>query len=724
MDKSRISRALSLAPEGAHGRMMRVIDAETIGPHGVIVSRAAASQLTSIHTWTLVCETRADVAGVERFTKERVESGTQVAPGMLLVGKESPRLGSDGEVTWISTPLLCPAHVLGQVNVVEMTPTRIELLIRAECPLARGDLLVAGEEAAVVVGIEESQESFVLWPGIAGTQSVEKHASAMLVAHARSTGPVSQLNESPLLGKAVGGGQRLRASHIRLLREHGALFTLHELVTVKSDDSVGRQALLESIARGAPECRADIPNSIQALEATLHSLGFEVSFRAEKITLKLSSEASIRARSRGEILRPETLNAKTHQPTPGGLFDESIFGSRLDREASRSQYGHIELAAPVIHPLFLDEVMLLLGIDAKELRAVMDELRNFAGEETNDWRDTGTTAIADALEAVDLDVVAEEESARGALARRMRASKIHPTAFVFRVWPIAPTGIRPLLQMDDGRWATSDLNDLYRRVINRATRIRRLIEIDAPELILMSESRALQEMIGYLVDNASAEIPLRDEKERGKERPLVSLLDLITGPNALCPFNQLLQRGKTVDFSGAAIAIPCDDLIDHVRVPQSMVATLLQPLIDAESRARMARSESPNLAAIFDDITCDQSLLVVPNRDAMAMASLRLSVWDEHAIGIPVDIYESLHLAPGESVVVHLPLDARAADEVRHWRSHRVPLADEEGGWLERAMRGPTRTVLVDALLRGEVDDVRSELTRLFLGRPPFTTKH
>ena len=721
MDKSRISTALSLAPEGVHSRVMRIIDAETSGPHGVIVSRAAANQLTSIHTWTLLCEARTTAHGDERFTAHRVESGATVSPGMLLIGKETPTLDEHGEVRWAASSLVCPGHMFGQVHIVDVTPTRMELRVRAECPLTRGDVLVAGDVAAVVVGIEESQERFILWPSLSGTQSVEKHACAALVAHARSTGPVSGVSESPLLGKANGGGQRLRASHIRLLREHGALFTLHELLTVKSDDAGGKRVLLASIARGAPECRADVPNTVLALEAALYALGLEVSLRAEKITLKLASDASIRARSQGEVVRAETLNQKTQQPTAGGLFSEAIFGSRSDRAGSQTRHGHIALGAPVIHPLFLAEVMLLLDIDAKEFESVMSESRSFAGEETDDWRDTGTTAIADALEAVDLDVIAEEESARGALARRMRTAKIRPTAFVLRTWPVAPVGIRPLLQMEDGRWATSDLNDFYRRVINRSTRLHRLIEINAPQLILMSESRALQDAITHLVDNASTDVPFRDHAER----PLASLLDLVTGANALCPFNQLLQRGKSVDFAGAAIAIPCEDLINHVRIPQSMAEALFRPLIDAEIIARSNARPSPNLAAVFDDITSGQSLLIVPDRDASAMASLKLSIWDEPAIGIPVEVYEALRLAPGESVVVHLPLDARAVDEVKHWHAHRTPLADEDSpSWMERAMRGPTRTVLVDALLRGEVDETNTELVRLFLGRPPLATKH
>ena len=413
MSTRRSSTPLSLAPDGELARIIRVIDAETIGPHGVIVSRAAARQLTSIHTWTLFSKTRWNWP--DRFTSERVQNGAQVSPGMLLVGKKSMKVEQNSDATtWVATSLFCPNDVFGHVSIVEATNTsigRVELRVQAACPLALGDLLVLGEEAGVVVAIEESQESFILWPGISGNLRVEKHASAELVAHARATGALLDVRESPPLGKALGGGQRLRASHIRLLREHGALFALHELLTVKSDDSGGRRTLLDCIARGVPECRAEVPTAILMLELVLHALGFVAPLRGEKIPLTLASDASICARSGGEVKLNNTLQSGphfgTHHGMPDGSFDEVVFGSRHDSEARRTRFGHISLAAPVIHPLFLAEVMLLLGIDAKELQSVMNESRTFAGEVADHWRDTGTTALADALEAVDLDVLAE-----------------------------------------------------------------------------------------------------------------------------------------------------------------------------------------------------------------------------------------------------------------------------------------------------------------------------
>jgi hypothetical protein len=718
MSKRRISTALSLAPDGARARTLRIIDAETMGPHGVIVSRAAAAQLTSVHTWSFVSELRAP--DEERFTGTSVQVGMHVGPGVELIGRETARRDASGSLVWHRAGLMCPGHVEGRVSGVATSPERMEVQVRAEHALGLGDLLVVGEEAAVVVAIEESKEAFVLWPGVSGMHAVEKHGCAALTAHARATGPTSQVTESPLLGKANDGGQRLRASHIRLLREHGALFALHELLTVKSDDSAGRSALLASIARGAPECRATLPNSILALEATLRALALDVSFRSAKPGLRLASDASILAHSRGEVSRPETLNAKTHQAIAGGLFCEAIFGKR-ERHAHEDLAGHITLAAPVIHPLFVPEVMLLLGLDAQEFDAVMNDSRNFAGEETLDWRDTGTTALADALEAVDLDVVAEEESERGALARRMRSAKIAPTAFVFRRWPVAPTFTRPLLRLDDGRWATSDLNDLYRRLLNRALRLTRLVELKAPEIILIQESRSLQEAVAHLVDNSVTETPIRGENDK----PLVSLMGLLAGPHASTAFGVLLQRGKPVDFSGAAVAVPCEDTFDHVRVPRAMAQKLFGPQIEAQRAASMSAHRDVDIERVLDDVTREQSVIVVPDREAQSMASLKLSVWDEHAIGIPIDVYEALLLAPGESVVIHLPLDPRAVDEVKHWRSHRTSLIDESNaGWIGRAMHGPVRTALIETLLRGEVDPLEDELTRLFLGRAPLATQH
>jgi DNA-directed RNA polymerase beta' subunit len=224
------------------------------------------------------------------------------------------------------------------------------------------------------------------------------------------------------------------------------------------------------------------------------------------------------------------------------------------------------------------------------------------------------------------------------------------------------------------------------------------VELKAPEIILIQESRSLQEAVAHLVDNSVTETPNRGENDK----PLVSLMGLLAGPHASTAFGVLLQRGKPVDFSGAAVAVPCEDTFDHVRVPRAMAQKLFGPQIEAQRAASMSAHRDVDIERVLDDVTREQSVIVVPDREAQSMASLKLSVWDEHAIGIP-----------------------SAVDEVKHWRSHRTSLIDESNaGWIGRAMHGPVRTALIETLLRGEVDPLEDELTRLFLGRAPLATQH
>ena len=292
------------------------------------------------------------------------------------------------------------------------------------------------------------------------------------------------------------------------------------------------------------------------------------------------------------------------------------------------------------------------------------------------------------------------------------------------MWAVAPTCLRPVVQRDDLTWDNADLNKLYGAVVQRSNELRQgLLDENASQQSLMTASRGIQIAITELVDNGSTASPRRSRF--GGHHPFCSLVDLVTNDNTLCSFKQLLQSGKTVDFSGTGIAVPCEGLLDHMRLPRAMARSLLQPMIDAAVQARAQASASPDPELVFEDIASAQSLLVVPDREASAMASLQLSIWDEHAIGLPIEVYEALQLAPGESVVVHLPLDPRAVDEVRNWRRQPSPIVEDEApGWIERAMRGTPRAVLVDALLGGEVDEAHSELARLFLGRPPLATQH
>ena len=314
-----------------------------------------------------------------------------------------------------------------------------------------------------------------------------------------------------------------------------------------------------------------------------------------KITISLASPEEIKARSSGEVLKPETINYRTYKPETDGLFCEKIFGPVKDYECHCGKYkrirykgitcnncgvevtekkvrrermGHIELVVPVAHIWYFrslpNKIGYLLGLPSKKLDAVIYyeryvvinpgkaaeiddkgiiaperldllteeeylDIMDRLGEENENLPDDdpnkfvakmGAEAILDLLRDIDLDTLSYELRDRantdGSQQRKTEALKRlqvvesfrasrninKPEWMILRAVPVIPPELRPLVPLDGGRFATSDLNDLYRRVIIRNNRLKRLIEIQAPEVILRNEKRLLQEAVDSLLDNS------------------------------------------------------------------------------------------------------------------------------------------------------------------------------------------------------------------------------
>ena len=491
--------------------------------------------------------------------------------------------------------------------------------------------------------------------------------------HARSIGPYSLVTQQPLGGKAQFGGQRFGEMEVWALQAYGAAYTLQEMLTVKSDDVVGRTKVYEAIVKGDDTFEAGIPESFNVLVKEMRSLGLNVelssfedddddlaaaggitaasrrdfgllvfgdgpagiahrmgsrrcpkpheicpsSFSSEEhrrmnmndltkftnqiakpesfdqIRIGLASPERIRSWSFGEIKKPETINYRTFKPERDGLFCARIFGPVKDYEClcgkykrmkykgvvcekcgvevtvtkvRRERMGHIELAAPVAHIWFLkslpSRIGLLLDMQLKQLERILyfesyvviepgitpleryqllteDELLDAQDEHGEDSFSAGIGAEAVKQMLIDLDLVQEREDLLKDLAetkselkpkRIIKRLKVvesfidsgnRPEWMILDVVPVIPPELRPLVPLDGGRFATSDLNDLYRRVINRNNRLKRLIELRAPDIIVRNEKRMLQEAVDALVrqrppwphhhrrQQASAEIAVR-----------------------------------------------------------------------------------------------------------------------------------------------------------------------------------------------------------------------
>ena len=324
-----------------------------------------------------------------------------------------------------------------------------------------------------------------------------------------------------------------------------------------------------------------------------------------KISIGLASPEEILENSSGEVLKPETINYRTYKPERDGLFCERIFGPVKDYECHCGKYkrirykgivcdrcgvevtekkvrrermGHIQLVVPVAHIWYFrslpNKIGYLLGLPSKKLDAVIYYERYIViqpGPQSD-------LATYDLLHRASTDVSQQRKTEalkRLQVVESFRASKgrNRPEWMILKVIPVIPPELRPLVPLDGGRFATSDLNDLYRRVIIRNNRLKRLMEIKAPEVILRNEKRMLQEAVDSLLDNSRKSSAVKTEANR----PLKSLSDSLKGKQGRFRQNLL---GKRVDYSARSVIVVGPELKMHeCGLPKNMAAELYKPFI-------------------------------------------------------------------------------------------------------------------------------------------------
>ena len=282
----------------------------------------------------------------------------------------------------------------------------------------------------------------------------------------------------------------------------------------------------------------------------------------------------------------------------------------------RERLGHIELAAPCSHIWYFKGIPsrmgLLLNISPRQLEKVIyfvsyivldggdtplekmsllteTEYRENKEKYGNGFRaGIGAEAIKELLEEMDLDALYEElkEEVRTTTGQRnvkavrrlevveaFKNSNNKPSWMILDVLPVIPPEIRPMVQLDGGRFATSDLNDLYRRVINRNNRLKRLLDLGAPDIIVRNEKRMLQEAVDALIDNGRRGRPVTGPGNR----PLKSLSDMLKGKQGRFRQNLL---GKRVDYSGRSVIVVGPELKMHqCGLPKEMAIELFKPFV-------------------------------------------------------------------------------------------------------------------------------------------------
>ena len=384
----------------------------------------------------------------------------------------------------------------------------------------------------------------------------------------------------------------------------------------------------------------------------------------------------------------------------------------------RERMGHIELAAPVAHIWYFkgipSRIALMLDISPRSLEKVI----YFASYVVIDKGDTGlmkaqvlsekeyheaeekygkgsfkakmgAEAIRTLLEEIDLDKLSESlkkelekasEQKKAKLVKRLdtvesfRLSGNRPEWMVINVVPVIPPELRPMVQLDGGRFATSDLNDLYRRVINRNNRLKRLLELGAPEIIVRNEKRMLQESVDALIDNGRRGRPVTG----AGNRPLKSLSDLLKGKQGRFRQNLL---GKRVDYSGRSVIVVGPELkIYQCGVPKEMAVELFKPFVMKElvgrgiaqnikNAKRMVERLRPEVWEILEDVIKDHPVMLnrAPTLHRLGIQAFEPVLVEGRAIKLHPLVCTAFNADfDGDQMAIHVPLSPEAQAESRY----------------------------------------------------------
>ncbi|MFV0531613.1 MAG: DNA-directed RNA polymerase subunit beta' [Flavobacteriales bacterium] len=487
--------------------------------------------------------------------------------------------------------------------------------------------------------------------------------------------------------------------------------------------------------------------------------------RFNKITIGLASPESILQKSHGEVLKPETINYRTHKPERDGLFCERIFGPVKDYECACGKYkrirykgivcdrcgvevtekkvrrdriGHINLVVPVAHIWYFrslpNKIGYILGVPSKKLDMIiyyeryvviqtgiafrpdgepLNKMDFLTEEEYLDIMDElpvenqyledsdpnkfiakmGAECIEELLKRIDLDELSYElrHSANHETSKQRRTEALkrlqvveslrdanrrmenHPEWMVLRVIPVIPPELRPLVPLDGGRFATSDLNDLYRRVIIRNNRLKRLMEIKAPEVILRNEKRMLQESVDSLFDNTRKSSAVTTDSNR----PLKSLSDSLKGKQGRFRQNLL---GKRVDYSARSVIVVGPTLKLHeCGLPKNMAAELYKPFIvrkliergivkTVKSAKKIIDRKEPVVWDILENVLKGRPVLLnrAPTLHRLGIQAFQPKLIEGKAIQLHPLVCTAFNADfDGDQMAVHLPLGPEAILEAQ-----------------------------------------------------------
>ncbi len=382
----------------------------------------------------------------------------------------------------------------------------------------------------------------------------------------------------------------------------------------------------------------------------------------------------------------------------------------------RERMGHIELAAPVSHIWYFKGIPSRMGLILDISPRVLEKVLYFANYIVIDPGDTplmkkqilteaeyrdmrekydedfragmGAESIKELLAELDLDQLSKELTAelreasgqkrlriikRLEVVESFRLSHNRPEWMIMDVVPVIPPEIRPMVQLDGGRFATSDLNDLYRRVINRNNRLKRLLELGAPDIIVRNEKRMLQEAVDALIDNGRRGRPVTGPNNRA----LKSLSDMLKGKQGRFRQNLL---GKRVDYSGRSVIVVGPDLkIYQCGLPKEMALELFKPFVmkklvedgtaqNIKSAKKMVERAKPEVWDVLEGIIKGHPVMLnrAPTLHRLGIQAFEPVLVEGRAIRLHPLVCTAFNADfDGDQMAVHVPLSAEAQAEAR-----------------------------------------------------------
>jgi DNA-directed RNA polymerase subunit beta' len=434
-------------------------------------------------------------------------------------------------------------------------------------------------------------------------------------------------------------------------------------------------------------------------------------------TFKPERDGLFCAKIFGPVKDYECLCGKYKRLKHRGVVCEKCGVEVTQAKVRRERMGHIELASPTAHIWFLkslpSRIGLMLDMTLREIERVLyfeafvvidpgmtamtrgqlltDEMYLEAIEEHGDEFDArmGAEAINELLQSIELKSevikVREEMGSTSSETKLKRLSKRlkllesfiesgnKPEWMVLTVLPVLPPDLRPLVPLDGGRFATSDLNDLYRRVINRNNRLRRLLELNAPDIIVRNEKRMLQEAVDALLDNGRRGRAITGSNKR----PLKSLADMIKGKQGRFRQNLL---GKRVDYSGRSVIVVGPTLRLHqCGLPKKMALELFKPFIfqklqirgDAstiKAAKRLVEREGPEVWDILEEVIREHPVLLnrAPTLHRLGIQAFEPVLVEGKAIQLHPLVCTAFNADfDGDQMAVHVPLSLEAQLEAR-----------------------------------------------------------